>query len=126
MSKYRWVNYSDASQTVKFYDVGILDDGTLHNPNGYPDETVRTAVLAADGRRKQRRSKAAKKAAATRALRQERNVHETAERIIGGMGTGPRRRCCICNRHLADAESIIRGIGAECWQGVLALLTEVR
>ena len=39
MSRYRWVYHNEA----KLYDVGILPDGTLHNPRGYPDDDVRSA-----------------------------------------------------------------------------------
>ena len=51
MSKYNWVRHNGE----KLFDVGILPDGTLHNPRGYPDEDVRSAVLAADARRRERR-----------------------------------------------------------------------
>ncbi|MGA8654376.1 MAG: hypothetical protein WB677_27810, partial [Xanthobacteraceae bacterium] len=60
------------------FDVGILDDGTLHNPKGYPDDQVRAAVLAAEARRRERqherRSAGAKKAAITRARRKEKRI----------------------------------------------------
>jgi hypothetical protein len=62
MGKYRWVRYGDD----RLYEVGVLEDGTLHNPRGYPEEIVRAAVLAADTRKHERRSRAAKKAAATK------------------------------------------------------------
>jgi hypothetical protein len=121
MSKYTWVRYDNG----RLFDVGILDDGTLHNPNGYPDEIVRNAVLAADARRHERRSKAAKKAAITRARRQERRVQQAAERILE-KDIGPRAHCYICGRHLTDEVSIRRGIGSECWQGVLDLIEKAQ
>jgi hypothetical protein len=31
---------------VRLCDAGILPDGTLHNPGGYPDDIVRAAVHA--------------------------------------------------------------------------------
>ena len=58
-SRYKWVNH----EGERLYEVGILADGTLHNPRGYPDDVVRAAVLAADARKHERRSRAAKKAA---------------------------------------------------------------
>jgi hypothetical protein len=116
---YRWVRAPDGS---KYYEVGILADGALRNPNGYPAELVRQAVLDADERWRQKRSNAAKKAAVTRKKRQERMVYQTAERIVGGHKLGPRLRCVICSKRLADRESIDRGIGSDCWQGVLGLL----
>jgi hypothetical protein len=39
------------SMATRLFDVGILDDGTLYNPRGYPDDLVHSAVLAADARR---------------------------------------------------------------------------
>jgi Family of unknown function (DUF6011) len=115
---YKWVR----SGSSRFDNVGILADGTLHNPNGYPAEAVREAVQAADERRRQRRSKAATKAAGTRRRRQENRVYDTAQRILEGRRLGPRRHCVICGKGLSDTESIERGIGSDCWQGVLAFI----
>ena len=108
------------------HDVGVLPDGTLHNPRGYPDDEVRAAVLAADARRHERRSRAAKKAAVTRRGRQERQVYAAAARIAQGGCIGPRRHCAICERGLDDAQPIARGIGSECWQGVLEQIGRLR
>jgi hypothetical protein len=44
MSKYWWIKRGGD----EVYNVGILADGTLHNPRGYPDALVRALVLAAD------------------------------------------------------------------------------
>jgi hypothetical protein len=99
--------------------VGILPDGSLHNPNGYPEDVVRAAVLAADVRKHERRSVAAKEAAITRYDRQEKRVYAVAKRIKDGGHFGPRKNCIICKRILSDEQSIARGIGSECWQGVL-------
>jgi hypothetical protein len=101
------------------HHVGILPDGSLHNPNGYPDDVVRAAVLAADARHHTRRSEASKQAAITRRERQERLVYVIAKRIEQGGHFGPRSKCAICRRVLTYPESIARGIGSECWQGVL-------
>jgi hypothetical protein len=70
MGKYRWIRHGDQ----QLLHVGILADGTLHNPNGYPDDLVREAVLVADERRRARRSVSAKKAAETRRRRTEKKV----------------------------------------------------
>jgi len=51
------------------YNVGRNTDGTLYNPNGYPEDVVCSAVAAAEERRHQRRSTAAKKAGETRRKR---------------------------------------------------------
>ena len=122
MSSYKWVHHNGA----KLYSVGILPDGTLHNLNGYPDDVVRTAVLVADARRHERRSRAAKQAAVTRNRRQEKQVYAVAARIVQGGCIGPVTHCAICGRGLGDQESIERGIGSECWQGVLQTITHMR
>jgi Family of unknown function (DUF6011) len=119
--KYKWVR----SGSDKLYNVGILDDGTLHNPRGYPADMVRSAVLAAIERSRQRRSEAAKKAAKTRALRQERKVYAIAQKLQLGHKYGPSSICVVCDKDLADPESIERGIGSDCWQKVMAKLTEL-
>ncbi len=122
MSRYNWVTH----EGTKLYQVGILPDGTLHNPNGYPDELVRTAVLAADQRKHERRSNAAKDAAVTRQRRQRYKVHMIAKRLAAGGSAGPALKCSICHRRLSDAESIARGVGSECWQGVLDMIEQLR
>lgn len=118
MSKYRWVNHG--SDTLRA--VGINGDGTLYNPNGYPEELVRAAVLAADARRHATRSKAAKRAAATRARRTEARVYAIARKLAEGQAIGPRSTCVICNKRLDEGRSIERGIGSECWGRVLGAI----
>ncbi len=103
------------------FNVGILDDGTLHNPNGYPDDIVRAAVLGAEARRHERRSESAKKAAETRRARRDRKVQQIAERARQGQGIGNRSHCYVCGKSLGDPASIARGIGPECWQDVLSV-----
>ena len=75
MSLYRWIYH----RKERLYDVGILPDGTLRNPHGYPEDIFRAAVQEADARRHERRSKAAEKAAETRARRREKKIHEAAK-----------------------------------------------
>jgi hypothetical protein len=116
--RWRWIRHEGA----ELLDVGTNADGTLHNPNGYPADTVRAAIAGAERRRHERRSKAAKKAAQTRQARKERLVYQTARRIVDGHAFGPRDTCCICERGLGDPESIQRGIGSDCWQTVLDLI----
>src|ERR1041384_3250971 len=102
VQRYNWVRDASGKQ---LFDVGILDDGTLHNPNGYPDDIVRSSVLAANQRRHDRASAAAKKAAKTRAARRERDVYRTAEKIVGGHQIGPRNKCAICRKGLGAPET---------------------
>ena len=33
---YKWINH----EGTRLYDVGVKPDGSLHNPNCYPDEVV--------------------------------------------------------------------------------------
>ena len=121
MGKYRWVLKPGSSMPVcwpdgVFHSVGILSDGTLWNPNGYPENEVRAAVLAADERRRIRRSNAAKKAAATRHERHGRLVYSVAKGIVEGREYGPRENCVVCGKGLTDPQSIARGIGSDCWK----------
>ena len=122
MTKYRSVWH----EGQQLYDLGILADGTLHNPRGYPDDLVRAAVLAADARCRQRHSEASKKAAVTRQRRQQKRTHQIAQRILAGHGIGERTNCAICGRGLDDPASVARGIGSECWQGVLSIVENLR
>lgn len=116
---YKWIRTPGG----RLYDIGILGDGTLHNPRGYPDGAVREAVEAANERRRQRRSEAAKRAAVTRRKRRERAVYELVAKLRdGGQLPGPAANCVICGKALNDPESIERGIGSDCWQAVLAAL----
>jgi hypothetical protein len=102
--------------------VGILPDGSLWNPNGYPEDIVRAAIAAAEARQHERRSKAAKKAAATRLQHQEKKTLAVARRLLAGGGIGGRSHCAICGRDLGDPQSIKRGVGSECWGNVYALV----
>lgn len=123
MTIWRWVRHGDE----RLYDVGVRDDGSLHNPNGYPEETVRAAIKAAEERRHLWRSEAAKRAAVTRRRRQERRVY----RVVAALRNderlpGPARNCFICGKGLDDPQSIERGIGSDCWQAVLTSLEKQR
>ena len=122
MSSYNWVTH----EGKKLFKIGILADGTLHNPNGYPDDVVRAAVLAADARKHDRRSRASKKAAATNSERRTLKVRIIARRLVVGQATGPASRCYVCRRKLTDQLSKSRGVGSECWQDVLSQIEKAR
>jgi hypothetical protein len=124
MGKYQWV--FKPGFNGKFRDVGILSDGTLWNPNGYPENEVRAAVLDADARRRIRRSNAAKKAAVTRRERHGRLVYSVAKGIVEGKEYGPRKNCVVCGKGLTDPPSIARGIGSDCWQCILEAISQSR
>lgn len=107
---FRWVWHQGDN---RLFDVGILADGTLHNPRGYPGDVV--------ARRHGRKSCAARKAAETRSRRRSNRIRSIAKRLVDDNGApiGPRNFCIICGRGLSDRQSIDRGIGSECWQDVL-------
>jgi hypothetical protein len=120
--RYRWLRKSTFTSAwdERFYDVGVNDDGTLYNPNGYPEADVREVIAAAQARRTERRKKAAAQAASTRQRRHELRVHKIAQTLVEQRQIGARHWCACCQRQLSDPESIARGIGPECWDGVLA------
>jgi hypothetical protein len=103
------------------FNVGILADGTLHNPNGYDEALVREAVRRADERWHARCSAAARKAAITRQRRLEKRIHEIARELKDNRWKmrGPRPNCFVCGKGFSDGESKARGIGPECWQRIL-------
>lgn len=103
-------------------NVGLNPDGTLHNPNGYPEELVRASIAGALERRHARMSAAAKKAAKTRAERKERNVYRVVAKLKAGGKLTPGTHCEICGKGLGDPESKARGIGSDCWQFILDLI----
>ncbi len=46
MSRYKWVWHHDG--TTRLYEVGIMPDGSLYNPRGYPEDDVRSAVVCTE------------------------------------------------------------------------------
>ena len=118
MSRFRWIEH----EGHRLLDIGVLDDGSVHNPNGYPDALVRAAVQAAEARVSQRLSRAAVKGAVTRRRRVERNVYAVTQGLREGRVYGPRGSCVICGKGLSDVESVERGIGSECWQRMLKVV----
>jgi hypothetical protein len=114
--RYRFVT---ASNGQMLFRVGMLADGSLHNPNGYDPDLVRTAVLAAIERDHKRRSDGAKRAAKTRARRVEKMIHQAARQLIAREKFEPQDHCRICGKALTDSTAISRGIGPECWQQIL-------
>ena len=121
MSRWKWIS-NPAGGTYR--DIGVDKDGSVWNPNGYPEDLVRAAVGAAAERRRERRSIAAKRAAQTRQRRKERRVYEVVARLEGGGVLHPGINCEICGRGLDDPQSKARGIGSDCWQLVLASIEQ--
>ena len=108
------------------YGIGIYYDGRVRNPHNYPEDVVRKVLANLAEVDRKRRSDGAKKAAVTRKRRQAKMILQMATRIVEGRQTGPRSNCAICGRGLCDPESIQRGIGSECWQGVLSETEKLR
>ncbi|MFY9211196.1 MAG: DUF6011 domain-containing protein [Aestuariivita sp.] len=123
--RWYWV-WAPEQADGRFHDVGIDKDGSLYNPNGYPEGEVRAAIAEAEQRRKEKRSRAAKKAAETRRKRREAQVYEVAKAILGGRQLLPSMNCRLCGRGMSDEESRARAIGPECWQGVLEEVERLR
>ena len=117
-SRWKWIHHEGSTLS----DIGVNADGSLHNPRGYPDSTVRAAMAAAEERRSQRRSNSAKKAAETRRRRIEKRTYEVARRIVDGHVFGPASHCQVCGRGIDDPVSIERGVGSDCWQCVLTCI----
>ena len=107
---------------TRYESVGINPDGTLRNPNGYPEDTVRAAIRGAHERQHQRRSDAARKGAVTRARRRERKVAELVALLRSGGQLTPAGTCRICRKSLHDPESLARGVGSDCWQDILTAM----
>jgi hypothetical protein len=115
MHRYKWIRIDG-----KLYvNVGIADDGRLHNPNNYPEEEIRHELQRIRAEKHQRRSRAAKEAAATRAERRRLRVNAIVNRIVASAEIGPRLDCAVCLKKLSDPLSIERGIGSDCWQDIL-------
>src|ERR1051325_11247982 len=95
---YKWVKHDGQ----KLFDVGILADGTIRNPNGYPEQIVRLAVEAANERWRVKRAQAAVKAVATRKRRREKQMYDIANKIMAGGSFGPRSHCANCRKGLND------------------------
>lgn len=127
MTSRRWKWISDGNGG-RYHDVGVNDDGTLHNPHGYPVDNVCAAIAGAEQRLHARRIAAATKAAETRRRRKEKLVYEVVQRLKadGQSAFCPGEVCGICGRGLDDPESRARGIGSDCWQQILAALQVAR
>lgn len=111
--------WSPDAPSGRFNDIGTNPDGSLWNPNGYPEDAVRAALAAAAERQHRKRSEAARKAATTRARRRERNLAAIVAQLRSGGVLAPADACRLCGKALDDPESIARGIGSDCWQDVL-------
>jgi hypothetical protein len=110
--------------------IGINHDNTLWNPNSYPEDIVRAAVLWADERKRaeitKRRKEGAQQAAKTRKRRHEIKLQTIVNKMLRDESIGPSTHCVLCKKELSDPQSLARGIGSECWQGVLSAVERAR
>jgi Family of unknown function (DUF6011) len=108
---------------ASLHSVGMYEDGRLYNPYGYPEDIVRRAVEPIYTKWKEerdnRRKEGAAKAAVTRKRRHEKLIHAIAAKVVRDEKTGPSDFCILCKKAVTDPASIERGIGSDCWQGVL-------
>jgi Family of unknown function (DUF6011) len=124
MRSHHW-RYMRVSGDI-FYSIGIEADGSLWNPNGYPEDRVRELVTGALERARQRHEKAIKRGVEKRKRRRETRIHEAARKLLIEAGIGDRDRCYCCNKLLSDPVSMKRGIGPECWEIVLRRREQLR
>ena len=87
-----------------------------------PDEITR-GIYEALRRRREKARQAAKKAAVTRARRRELKVQKVVQGYLETGKLFPTKKCRVCGRALNDSESIARGVGSECWQDIMAIIT---
>ncbi|MGE0801577.1 MAG: hypothetical protein AB7O55_24925 [Lautropia sp.] len=120
---WRWIR-DDAG---RISNIVVEHDGTaittVTADDGVPQDRVLAAVLRALERESSRRKAAAQAGAQTRSRRQEKRVRQIISRLAAGEVFGPRTRCLICSKALETRVARQRGIGADCWQNVLAAMT---
>jgi hypothetical protein len=103
----------------EFCQIAIREDGSLWNPNKYPEEAVRQAIAAAEAQLAARKQESIRRGVETRRRRREQRIWAAAETLRKGAGIGRRSDCFCCAKALTDPVSIERGIGPECWEHVL-------
>jgi Family of unknown function (DUF6011) len=112
---WRYVRHNGES----FERVGIERDGSLWNPNGYPEERVRPIVEYFVNQKLVQRVAAIKRGVETRKRRRLTRIAEAAHKLRTQAGIGDRLCCYCCNKAFTDPVSIKRGIGPECWEHVV-------
>jgi hypothetical protein len=126
-SAWKWVRHPDGRRILNpevLHDGHTITSATSGNVTAAA-EIVR-AVFVARQAFHERRSRAAKKAAETRARRKELQVYRIAKELLAGGCLLPSSHCRICKKAVTDPESYARGIGSDCWQGVLGAMERQR
>jgi hypothetical protein len=106
--RWQWISRNGE----RLSSVGINPDGTLWNPNGYPEDVVRAAVLWADELKCARLKEGAQKAAKTRKRRHEIKLQAIVKKLLRDENIGPSTHCVLCKKELSDPQSLARGIGS--------------
>ena len=115
--RWKWVRYE--GERIDWPE--FRADGTAR-AEGVSERTVLEALVNANRKLRDKRSRAARAAAETRARRRDKELYRIAHTINVGGRTGPQMHCLLCGRGLTDEESIARGVGSECWQHVLDVM----
>jgi hypothetical protein len=112
---WQWV-YHDGQ---RLHDVGILADGTLHNPRGYDAAIVREAVERAERERHERRSAGAKQAALTKKRRAEQELYLIVNQMVAIHRREGRKVCRVCSKPVYDVGSVAWRICPACWSRIV-------
>lgn len=122
VTRWRWVRIPDGG---KVRDVRVNHDGEsiigIEFAGAYDIEAVQNRLIEVLTAKKEERQEYARRGAATRARRKANRVHETAKAMLAGEDLAS-PTCRICRGRLTDEATRKRGIGPECWQGVLAIV----
>ena len=96
----------------RLWNVGINADGSLHNPHNYPEDLVRTAVLAANAqRRAQERSRQESRRNPTRAVKGEGPHHRPTHCEQPGLRSAP---SLLRLRARSRGSAVTRNAGRAC------------
>jgi hypothetical protein len=121
--RWKWIRHGDRrliNVVFRADGTATADDGSTHEP--VLEEVALAALVTANRDLNAERSAAARKAAETRKKRHDRRVYAIVEALRHGQQLTPSGKCRCCGKGLTDDESRRRGIGSECWQGVLRAL----
>ncbi len=122
--RYNWILVGSRrmhNPSVRAEDGRVVEATT--SDEGFTSTEIVRAIFHAFFQGHEQRSESAKRGARKAAKRRQLLVYEAAEALKNNALT-PRKRCRICGRGLEDHASIARGIGSECWEQVLAALTQ--
>lgn len=126
VSRWRYV-FDTTGSSIKDCELQI-EDGQIVSATASTDHTeseIVNGIYRALRKRRKKRKEAAVKAAVTRQRCRELKAKKIARQMAFGGETGPAKNCLVCGRPVSDQESIDRGVGSECWQGVLGFAAAI-